>query len=102
MQKHTTVKDKNLIISEYLTTKATFVELEAKYGVNYRTIQSWVRAYRERSEEKVSDSSTNDVADLKEQLEQQKMNSELLEEMLRLSEQHTGIALRKKFGTKRS
>ena|SRR5687767_13651615 len=102
MYKPDTVKDKNQIISEYLTGNCSFPQLEAKYGVKARTIQSWVRAYRKRCGEDVNNLQTQDVKKLEKQLEQEKMKNELLEEMLRLSEQHTGLKLRKKFGTKQS
>ncbi len=40
------VINKQQIISEYLTGNQTFDAVGEKYGVNGRTIQSWVRAYR--------------------------------------------------------
>ena len=102
MFKRETVKNKNQIISEYLTGNCSFPQLEAKYGVKARTIQSWVRVYRKRSNEEIAGQESNEVNKLKKQLEKDKMKIELLEEMLRLSEQHTGLDLRKKFGTKQS
>lgn len=102
MYKRDAVKDKNQIISEYLTGNCSFPQLEDKYGVKARTIQSWVRVYRKRSHEEISSQESHEVKKLKKQLEKDKMKIELLEEMLRLSEQHTGLDLRKKFGTKQS
>lgn len=98
------VLKKHEIISEYLTGTATFVALSLKYGVNHRTIQTWVRKFRAQGHTadilSVEEQETN-VRVLQKQLEQAKLKSELLEEMLRLSEEHTGINLRKKFGSKR-
>ncbi|TFF29713.1 helix-turn-helix domain-containing protein [Mucilaginibacter psychrotolerans] len=97
------VHKKHEIISEYLTGTETFVALSSKYGVNARTIQTWVRKFREQ-EPTVDNLSVEeretDIRVLQKQLEEAKLKSELLEEMLRLSEEHTGINLRKKFGLK--
>ena len=43
-----------------------------------------------------------EVKQLQAELRKAKLHNELLEEMLKLSEQLTGIELRKKFGTKQS
>lgn len=102
MVKRKTVNCKSSIISEYLSSNVSFLELEKKYGVKARTIQSWVRAFRNRSEEKLLSASSDELKVLKKQLEKEKLRSELLEEMLRLSEQFTGEELRKKFGTRQS
>jgi transposase-like protein len=102
MRRRNTVKDKNKIISEYLTGASTFIELEALYGVKARTIQSWVRAFRKRTEQEVNNEPGKDIQSLKKQLEEEKLRTQLLEEMLRLSEQYTQLDLRKKFGTKQS
>lgn len=94
---------KQQIISEYISGEETFDALAAKYEVNARTIQSWVRAFRKRHPVATSDSPIDeDVKVLKKQLEQIQLKNELLEEMLRLSEEHTGLDLRKKYGTRQS
>jgi len=94
------VSNKQQIISEYLTGNDSFLTLSKKYGVNARTIQTWVRAYRKRhpAELEQSEGRTEDIKGLKKQLEEAKLKNELLEEMLRLSEELSGIDLRKKFG----
>jgi len=95
---------KQQIISEYLSGKETFKVLSAKYDVNLRTIQSWVRSFRKSTPSPSEALSKNkeDVKSLKKALEQERLKNELLEEMLRLSEEQTGIDFRKKFGTKQS
>lgn len=97
------VPQKQQIISEYLSGDDTFKSLSLKYGVNKRTIQTWVRSFR------VNNSSgaeitpdKDDVKKLKRQLEDAQLKNELLEEMLRLSTEQTGIDVRKKYGTKQS
>jgi transposase-like protein len=92
---------KNQIISEYLTGTDSFTSLEEKYGVKARTIQTWVRAYRKK-EGMLGESAKEDVKALKKQLLQMQLKNELLEEMLRLSTEQTGIDVRKKYGTKQS
>src|ERR1700712_3481520 len=98
------VERKQQIISEYLTGDQSFEALGIKYGVKSRTIQSWVRSYRKQHgvKESVSPVVGEDAKSLKKQLELSKLKNELLEEMLRLSEEQTGIDFRKKFGTRQS
>lgn len=103
MIRKTIVVNKQQIVSEYLTGTESFSALSEKYGVNARTIQGWVRAFRkqvsaaplqpERAQE-------TDVKALEKRLKEAELKNELLEEMLRLSEEHTGINLRKKFGSR--
>ena len=94
---------KDQIVSEYLTGTDSFAALSEKYGVNARTIQTWVRAFRKQEPEaeltSVQEQET-DINTLKKRLKQAELKNVLLEEMLRLSEEHTGINLRKKFGSK--
>ena len=95
------------IIAEYLTFNISYRALGKKHGVPSRSICDWVMKYqgrlpswsekeKRRKEKKLS----NDVKVLQNALRKSELKSELLEEMLSLSEEHTGIALRKKFGTK--
>ena len=91
------------IISEYLTGDKSFKQLAEGYGVPARTIQSWVRNFRKRTASAVLFQPENrEYKELQKQLEQTRLKNELLEEMLRLSEEHTGLDLRKKFGTRQS
>lgn len=99
------VANKQQIISDYLMGDQTFEELSQKYGVNARTIQTWVRAFRLKQLPAVASSVNHgkeDLKALKKQLRQAELKNELLEEMLRLSQEHTGIDLRKKFGARQS
>ena len=94
---------KQQVILEYLKGQESFKSIGMKYGINLRTVQGWVRAYRKVHPLEIPDIvAPEDVKDLKKQLEHAQLRNELLEEMLRLSEQHTGIDLRKKFGTRQS
>ena len=97
------VSKKQQIISEYLSGNDTFKSLSLKYGVNKHTIQTWVRAYRLNNATSAEISiGEDDVKKLKKQLEDAQLKNELLEEMLRLSAEQTGIDIRKKYGTKQS
>ncbi len=97
-------KNKHQIISEYLSGDQTFEQLGKKYGIAARTIQSWVRSYRKRTGVgSAEDSKTKaDISSLKKQLDDAQLKNELLEEMLRLAGQQTGIDFRKKYGTRQS
>lgn len=100
-RKNEPVVQRQQIISEYLTGDQTFKQLSSKYGVNERTIQSWVRGFRKRNNQAgqaLAGGDSTEVKALKKQLQQSELKNELLEEMLRLSEEQTGIDLRKKFG----
>jgi transposase-like protein len=99
------VVTKQQIISEYLLSDQSFEALSLKYSVKARTIQTWVRRFR-MEQTPVNTSSTTeglkDIRLLQKQLEDAQLKNELLEEMLRLSEEQTGIDLRKKFGARQS
>jgi len=91
------------IISEYLTGDKSFKQLAQEHCVPARTIQSWVRSFRKRTASaQFSQPASQEFKELQKQLEQTQLKNELLEEMLRLSEEHTGLELRKKFGTRQS
>jgi transposase len=94
--------NKQQIISEYLTGNDSFLTLSKKYGVNARTIQTWVRSYRKHHPVRAdqSDPGPAETKALRKQLEEEKLKNELLEEILRLSEEQAGIDFRKKFGSR--
>ncbi len=106
--------DREEIVAEYLTGNISYRALEEKYGVPSRSICDWVMKYqgrlpswkekekrrKEKATGKKEQKLSNDVKILQKALHKSELKSELLEEMLILSEKHTGIDLRKKFGTK--
>lgn len=98
--------NKGQIISEYLRGKESYQGLEKQYGIKARTIQSWVRAFRKHhhvvADTSASLSLVQQLAALEKQLDHMTLKNELLEQMLRLAEQHTGIDIRKKYGTRQS
>jgi transposase-like protein len=103
MKRSEDVSKKQQIISEYLSGNDTFKSLSLKYGVNERTIQTWVRAFRLNNSAGAEISTDkDDVKKLKKQLEDAQLKNELLEEILRLSAEQTGFDGRKKYGTKQS
>ncbi len=107
------ILNQEAIIAEYLTGDKTFRQLEAEHGVDFRTIHYWVSVYKGKKKSKSKQSKSNiqakgeqsvlpgDVKKLQLELRKAKLHAEVLEEMLKLSEDLTGIELRKKFGTKR-
>ncbi len=106
--------DKEEIIAEYLTGKISYRALGNKHGVPSRSICDWVMKYQGRlpswkeKEKKRKEKATvkqepelsNEVKVLQKALRKSQLKCELLEEMFKLSEEHTGIDLRKKFGVK--
>ena len=108
-----TTFNREAIIAEYLTGEKTFRQLAAKHGVDFRTIHYWVSHYKGKIKPKVKQPKSTpaskaepealpaDVKKLQAELHKAKLHTVLLEEMLKLSEDLTGIELRKKFGAKR-
>ena len=102
------------ISAEYLTGNISYRALGEKYEVPSRSICNWVMKYqgrlpswskkekwrKEKATGKKEKKLSNDVKVLQKALRKSELKSELFEEMLKLSEEHTGIDLRKKFGTK--
>ena len=101
--------NKEAIIAEYLTGEYSYRQLGIKHGIDFRKIHYWVSNYKGKikplkKQAKAPDQATplpNEVKQLQVELRKAKLHNEVLEEMLKLSEQLTGIELRKKFGTKR-
>jgi transposase-like protein len=101
--------NREAIIAEYLTGDYSYRQLGAKHGIDFRKIHYWVSHYKGKikPKEKVVAKqapiavSSPEVKRLEAALRKAKLHNEVLEEMLQLSEQLTGIELRKKFGTKR-
>ncbi len=106
---------KEAIVAEYLTGTISYRGLEAKYGIPSRSICDWVLDYQGRKpswkekkrrrreiEGKAPEPELpKDIKLLQDALRKSQLKSELLEEMLKLSEGYTGVDLRKKFGAKR-
>lgn len=106
---------KEAIVAEYLTGTISYRGLEAKYGIPSRSICDWVLDYqgrkpswKEKKRRKLEIEGKTpepelpkDIKLLQTALRKSQLKSELLEEMLKLSEGYTGVDLRKKFGAKR-
>lgn len=101
--------NKEAIIAEYLTGDYSYRQLGNKYGIDFRNIHTWVNRYkgkvkskRDTIEPQIQEVQPREVKQLQAELRKAKLHAEVLEEMLKLSENLTGIELRKKFGTKQS
>lgn len=101
--------NKEAIIAEYLTGEYSYRQLGNKYGIDFRKIHSWVNRYKGNIMPKktivnpqLEPSLPTEVKHLQAELRKAKLHAKVLEEMLKLSENLTGIELRKKFGTKQS
>lgn len=107
---------KEEIIAEYLAGGTSFRKLENKYDIAGSTIAGWVLqhrgklpSWRERMKKKKEKQQKvllpplpEDVHQLQARLRKAELHNKILEEILRLSEEHTGLDLRKKFGTRQS
>ena len=103
---------KEKIISEYLQGRTTYRKLQSKYGIDFRTIHSWVQEYtgktksRKKKKELAIVNSAQDlpkeVKQLQEELKRVKLHNQLLEALVDIGKEEFGIDLRKKGGTKQS
>ena len=101
---------KEAIIAEYLTGDYSYRQLGVKHGIDFRKIHYWVSNYKGKikpknkalGKQEPTLTSSVEVKRLEAELRKAKLHNEVLEEMLKLSEQLTGIELRKKFGTRQS
>ncbi len=106
-------KEKEKIIAEYKVGNISYRELGKKYGISFQTICNWVLAFEGRKK-KYSKSTKpippiarieempTDIKLLQSELRRTKLRNKLLEEIIRLAKEETGIDLIKKAGTKRS
>lgn len=102
--------NREAIIAEYLTGDYSYRQLGAKHDIDFRKIHYWVSNYkgkikpqkRAANKQEPNAVSSIELKRLEAELRKAKLHNEVLEEMLKLSEQLTGIELRKKFGTKQS
>lgn len=111
------------VVNEYLIGAGTCRELGKKYGVSYRSVSRWVRAYdssiREEAlyakaatlpgmhkEDEIKKQAAPDQAaeilELKKQLEAERLHNKLLTAMIDIAEEELKIPIRKKYGTRQS
>lgn len=100
-----TYSNKLQVILEFLNSKMTYKELAVKYGIPSSTIKSWVRAYRKRhpvEEGNIEPHHNLDAETSNKQLKELMLKNQLLNQIIKLAEEHTGIDFKKKFGTRQS
>jgi len=108
-------KDKELkekIIAEYYAGGISYQGLANKYGYSKQSIWEWVKAFEGKKRIRTNQSSIEGkgeeieipkkVKELEAELHRTKLRNKLLEEVIRLNEEETGVDLIKKAGTKRS
>ncbi len=102
------------VVAEYLTGNFTYRALGAKYGLSPRAICDWVleyqgrkRTYRERVQRKREREGgtkevelSNEVKTLQAEIRKTRLHNKLLEEIIHISSEQTGIDFKKKFGAK--
>jgi len=106
MVRKRTYKNQIQIVQEYLTSSITLKELSQKYDIPKDTISYWVKCYRKRQQNSATYSEQTEevVADktINKKLQDLTLKNALLEQILKLAEEQTGIDFKKKYGTKQS
>ena len=113
-RKITPPEKREAIVAEYLAGGVTFRQLATKHKLDYRNVYQWVAKFRGkgRFRQRIVNGPfrkqvkamvlSPEVIELQAELRKAHLKNLLLNEMLRLSENLTGIELRKKYGTKQS
>ena len=113
-RKVTPPEKREAIVAEYLAGGVTLRQLGKKYKMDYRNIYQWVAKFRGkgRFKQRIVNGPfrkqvkamplSPEVIELQAELRKAHLKNLLLNEMLRLSENLTGIELRKKYGAKQS
>ena len=102
------------VVTEYLTGGVTYRELGRRYGIGVSTAREWVKEHKsgkgpdQEAIERVAGvmetdekSMPEDVGRLKRELREARLHAKLLEAMIDIAEEQTGIVIRKKPGAKR-
>lgn len=95
-------------MAEYLLGEMSYRSLGRKYGVDFRTLHSWVSKYRGESVSKKKEKSVNqgrselpaDIKELQEELRKAKLKNKLLDAMIDIAEDELKISIRKKSGAR--
>lgn len=105
-------KEKQEIITAYLSGGISMRKLGVKYGYGHTTITRWVMAHKKYGKEQSSHHSRavlvsgaampEDVKGLQEALRLSRLKVDLLEAMIDISDEQFGTNIRKKAGTSRS
>jgi transposase len=104
-----TIDEKEAIITEYLTGRTTFRKLGAKYGIDFRMINSWVMEYQGRNLKSSQPSAPEpakepplitDVNELQKEVRRLQLHNKLLNAIIDIAEDELNIDIRKKSGTK--
>jgi len=96
-------------VAEYLLGEMSYRSLGRKYGVDFRTLHSWVSNYRGESVSKKKEKSVNqgsselptDIKELQEELRKANLKNKLLDAMIDIAEDELKISIRKKSGARR-
>lgn len=108
-----TEQEKEAIIAEYLTGNLSFRKLGERYGIDFRTLHSWVSKFKGKPVRKIKPKTKKeldpielpplptDVKQLQQELRKAKLYNELLNAMIDIAEDQLKIDIRKKSGTKR-
>lgn len=105
-------QNKEEIIAEYLTGNTTFRALGKKWGIDFRTLHSWVMKYKGKSKKVLTKSKDKpvvapgeplptDLKKLQAELRKAQLHVQLLNAIIDIGERELGVDIRKKYGAKR-
>src|SRR5438270_563328 len=98
-------KSKKEVVEEYLAGGISLRELSRRYGINYRTIHRWVKAYQSGEEigsrrPQAMVEMPKDVRRLQRELYEARLEAKLYKTMVEVAEKDLGIPIRKKSGVR--
>src|SRR5947208_2608672 len=98
-------KSKKEVVEEYVRGGVSLRGLSRKYGINYRTIHRWVKAYQggkeiESRRPEAMVEMPKDVRRLQRELYEARLEAKLYKTMVEVAEKDLGIPIRKKSGAK--
>ena len=89
-------------MEEYLKGGISLRELEAKHGINHRTIHRWVQGQQRWDVVglEMMEAMPKDVRILQRELYEARLKAKLFETMIEIAEDEMGVVIRKKPGAK--
>jgi len=102
-----------VVVAEYLMGETSYRELGRRYGIGTTTVRQWVKEHKsgkgpdQEAIERVAGvletregALPEDVGRLKRELREARLHAKLLEAMIDIAEEQTGIVIRKKPGAR--
>lgn len=104
-----TIIEKEAIIADYLTGENSYRKIGIKYGIDFRTIHSWVMKYQGKNRKRTYKSTVEkpeliplpvEIKQLQQELQRARLHNKFLNAMIDIAEEQLKINIRKKSGAK--